>query len=100
MDSLMISTITKMDVGEGDMVIDKISKLSVDLDIEGSDAGELYGKLAMYIAVSDRLGRIPEPDPESAKALKLNTLYTRLADYFGCTEADILAQLETQDVRI
>ena len=88
MDSLMISTITKMDVLEGDLIIDRMKRLSVDLDLNGSDAGELLGKTALYLAVSDKLRPVP---PQSDR------LVTRLADYFGCTEEDITAQLETPD---
>ena len=94
MDSLMISTIMKMDVGEGDLVLDAIKKLSIGLNIDVLDASELLVKTSLYVAVTNLLGRIPEQDPESAKAQRRFTLVTRLADYFGCTEQDILDQLE------
>lgn len=89
MDTLMIRTIMKMDVGEGNVVLDDVLELSKKLRLEASDAGELYGKVALYVALANNQRPIP-PSNEG--------LVSRLSDYFGCTEQDILDQLEVNNV--
>ena len=98
MDTLMISAIMKMDMNEGDLVLDAVKKLSIGLNIDGPAAVEVLGKTALYVAVTNSLGRIPEQDPESAKANRRFTLVTRLADYLGCSEAQVMKELEADGV--
>ena len=80
MDSLVISTIMKMDVSEGEAVVAGVERLKA-AGLTATEAIEVTGKTALYVAVSDLLRPIPP---------KSEGLVTRLADYYGCTEQDIL----------
>ena len=98
MDSLMVRTVMKMDAGEGELVLDAIKRVAIDLDLTTPDTVELVTKTALFRAVTEALGPQPEQDPESFKAQRRDGLVARLADYYGCTEQDVLKGIKDESV--
>ena len=88
MDGLVISTVMKMDVSEGEAVIAGVDRLK-RLGLSPADAIEVAGKTALYVAVSDLLRPVPP---------KSDGLVTRLADYYGCAEQDILEAFKNEKI--
>lgn len=88
MDGLVISTIMKMDVSEGEAVIAGIERLK-RTGLSATEAIEVAGKTALYVAVSDLLRPVPP---------KSEGLVTRLADYYGCTEEDIVKAMSDEKI--
>lgn len=88
MDGLVISTIMKMDVSEGEAVIAGIERLK-SVGLSATEAIEVAGKTSLYVAVSDLLRPVPP---------KSEGLVTRLADYYGCTEEDIVKAMSDEKI--
>lgn len=96
MDTLMIRTIMKMDVSDGEQVIADASKMADGASLSGSDAMELLGKTALYVALVSKfktgwkLMADLNETPTNLTAL--------LADYYGCTEAEVLRGLKDESL--
>lgn len=77
---LFLTTLVGMDGQQAKAVLTQVETLKGVLGLEADEAVEVATKAVLYRAVTPKL----RPCPESG-----DSLYTRLADYYGVTEDDI-----------